>query len=58
MWLNSLPVMSNIKVLPCKTDGRTNTTHYIELYDTHMDQKCLCGWVFFFFLGGGGGGCF
>ena len=19
--------------------GRTNTTHYIELYDTHMDRK-------------------
>ena len=37
-WLNSLCEMSTFKVF-AKEDGRTNTTHYIDPYDTHMDQE-------------------
>ena len=34
-WLNSLSViMSNVKVVATET----NITHYIDLYDAHMDQ--------------------
>ena len=39
--LNSLHVMSNVKVFATQ-DGwsasQTNMTHYIDLHDTHMDQ--------------------
>ena len=48
--LKSLRVMSNINVFATqrRTDGRlggrpngwANMTHYIDPYDTHMDQKC------------------
>ena len=41
IWLKSLRAVSNVKVLATqdgRTDGRTNTSHYINPYDTHMDQ--------------------
>ena len=41
IWLNSLRVMSNIKVFAHakRPAGRTNTTHYIDQYDIEMDSK-------------------
>ena len=38
LWLNILRVVSNVKVFATQ-DGRTNTTHYLDLYDTYRDQK-------------------
>ena len=46
MWLNTLHVMSNVKVfamqdgwLAGRLAGWMNMTHYIDPYDTHMDKK-------------------
>ena len=50
IWLNSLHVMSNMKVFDMRPPaGRTNTTHYINPYDTHMDQKCT-SWIGFLII--------
>ena len=45
IWLKSMRVMSNIKVfatqdkqMASRSTGRQNTTNYIDLYNTHMDQ--------------------
>ena len=40
--MNSLRVVSNVRVFATQDGrkaGRTNTTHYIDPYDTHRDQK-------------------
>ena len=41
-WLKSLRGLSNFKVFATqdgRTDGQTNTTHYMVPYGTHMDKK-------------------
>ena len=39
-WLKSLRVMSNVKVLHAKRPaGWPNTTHCMDLHDTHMGKK-------------------
>ena len=50
IWSNSLRVMSNMKLfamhngrIDSQLAGWTNMTHYIDPYDTRMDQKhILC----------------
>ena len=44
IWLNSLRVMSNVKVFAMQDElaGWPNMTHYIDPYDTHMNQKEVC----------------
>ena len=42
-WLKNLRVLSNVKSFcyaRCPA-SQTNTTHYIDPYDTHMDQKSV-----------------
>ena len=38
--VNTLRVVSNVKGFTTQ-DGRTNTTHYKDQYDTRVDQKLL-----------------
>ena len=40
-WLKSLRVISNVNVFATqdRSAGRTNTTYFIDRYDSHMDQK-------------------
>ena len=42
MWLNRLHVMLNVKVFATQAGwpvGQMNTTHNIDPYDVHMNQK-------------------
>ena len=40
VWLNTLPVMSTVKVFAMQA-GQTNRTHYTDPYNIHNNKKCL-----------------